>query len=89
MFKTTDKIKKYNVGGVMLSKYVQQEVGKILFAERCRRQITLDDIKEKTELARWRVEKVEQGRKLNWSVLAMLLEFYHKKIEFRLVDMDK
>lgn len=86
MFKTADKIQKYNIKGALLSKCVQREVGKIFFEERCRRQITLDEIKETTELARWRVARLEQGCKLNWCVLAMLLEFYKKKLDVRLID---
>lgn len=86
MITAADKIKKYSVGGVLLSKRVQYEVGDILFAERCRRQMTLEEVCEKTELVLERVEKLEQGQKLNWCVLAALLEFYGKRLEVRLVD---
>lgn len=90
MFKTLEEEKKYMLNGDLLCNDVKRQLGSLLMNERVKKRVSLCELSGKVEVPSYKIELIEMARrKFNWFIVAKLLQYYNKRIELRLTDVEQ
>lgn len=73
----------------MLRQYITRRIGEELFRERQKREQTLAMVARILNINLKFADKAELGSgRIRWILLALLLKYYQKQIEIKLVDLN-